>query len=363
MKTKGLVRAAVFAIASALGSFCGASEAISFDTTEQMIASEAEPSLMDYVTNDGLSGGRWYAGSEMTMLNVKATTGGIISMSFSDTTAPGVATASVRNTGIDNLTYSPRFWIGREINDCWAVQTRFWQLNSTKLEPSPANPAIPNTGSNFATIDDLDSVKFYTLDVEAVRRFTPGAWKVDGTFGARHASFDSNAASTAFGVFTTGNFINVRLSNGSSFDGTGVTSAVLGRRALGDSCVSLFVGGRGSHMWGRTDSFARSVGTVASSPSAPLVGAATVTRANAEGTMDIIEMQIGLQWDLEMRCIPANAFFRAGFEGQYWKLTGRPTGGAGFGGTIGEITTNSFASADLGEARLVGGVLGVGLNW
>ena len=38
-------------------------------------------------------------------------------------------------------------------------------------------------------------------------------------------------------------------------------------------------------------------------------------------------------------------------------------GGAGFGGTIGELTTNSFASAGIGGAHLVGLSLGTGFTW
>jgi hypothetical protein len=47
-------------------------------------------------------------------------------------------------------------------------------------------------------------------------------------------------------------------------------------------------------------------------------------------------------------------FFRTTFEYQNWSIHGLPTGGAGFGGTIGELTTNSFASAGIGRANLVG---------
>lgn len=57
------------------------------------------------------------------------------------------------------------------------------------------------------------------------------------------------------------------------------------------------------------------------------------------------------------------AFFRAAVEYQMWDVDGPPTGGAGFGGTIGELTTNSFASAGLGGANMVGLALGAGFTW
>ena len=116
-------------------------------------------------------------------------------------------------------------------------------------------------------------------------------------------------------------------------------------------------------MGGFTNSFGRADGTVASSPSAPLVGAATVTRARAEAELDIIEYQVGMQWEFPLQSLPVTAFFRTAFEYQMWDIDGKPTGGAGFGGTIGEITTNSFASAGIGSANLAGLALATGFTW
>ncbi|HEX4412110.1 MAG TPA: hypothetical protein VH107_00690 [Lacipirellulaceae bacterium] len=48
---------------------------------------------------------------------------------------------------------------------------------------------------------------------------------------------------------------------------------------------------------------------------------------------------------------------------QNWDIDGKPTSGVGFGGTIGEITTNSFASAGLGGMVVQGVTLGTGLRW
>jgi hypothetical protein len=116
-------------------------------------------------------------------------------------------------------------------------------------------------------------------------------------------------------------------------------------------------------MRGQTDSYGRADGTIASSPSAPLVGAATVTRRDAEAELDIIEYQVGLQLDVPLQVLPVNAFFRTAFEYQMWDIDGFPTGGAGFGGTIGELTTNSFASAGIGHANLVGLAIATGFTW
>jgi hypothetical protein len=102
---------------------------------------------------------------------------------------------------------------------------------------------------------------------------------------------------------------------------------------------------------------------VASSPSAPLVGAATVTRNNAKSDLQIAEIQVGVEWDYALECIPANFFFRTAYEYQDWNIVGPPTGGAGFGGTIGELTTNSFSAAGLGDMQLNGLTFATGLTW
>jgi hypothetical protein len=308
----------------------------------------------------------WFAGTEMTIMNVNARSGGIITASFTDTTAPGVATQSVLDgNGVnDQVAYAPRIWVGRQFGEKWAVAGRFWNLQCMEqIAPPAANAAIPAVGTNFATIFETDTARLQTEDIELIRSFRPGKWKIDGTLGARHAQIGTRSDFLAFGVFTTDNFVNLTLQNGFSFEGSGGTSAIYARRQIGDSPLSFFGSFRGSYIGGHSNSFGRSDGTVADSPSAPLVGAATVTRNRADGELDIFEYQVGLQFDFRLRRLPVNAFFRTAFEYQNWDIDAPPTGGAGFGGTIGELTTNSFASAGIGAAHLYGVVLGTGFTW
>ncbi len=309
-------------------------------------------------------GGYWFAGVEATMLQADVTSGGIITASFSDTTAPGVSTAAfVDGDGLDKFAFAPRIWIGRQFNERWGLVGRYWDLSAATLHRPDENPNIPNTGANFATIEQSDNARLFTGDIELVRSIDTWGWKLDATGGVRVAHVDASSDFLAFGVFTTGNFINLTLQNGFEFDGVGGTSALIGRRQLGDSPFSLFLGGRFSYLGGYTDSFGRSDGTVASSPSAPLVGAATVRRDGARAHATISELQAGLQADYPLAFLPASVFFRSAVEYQVWEINGKPTGGAGFGGTIGELTTNSFASAGLGDAHLIGVSLAVGINW
>ena len=320
-------------------------------------------------------GGFWFAGAEATALQSVVRTGGSIRASFSDTTAPGVSTAAfLDGDGLDDFAYGPRVWVGRQFNEKWGFVGRYWNLSGNSLHRPDLNPNIPNVGSNFATFEQGDTASLYTADLEFIRSFEPGAWKVDAMGGIRAAHMDARSDFLGFGVFTTGNFINLTLQNGMEFDGVGGTGGLLARRRIGDSPFSLVLGGRYSYLGGYTEAFGRSSGTVASSPSAPLVGAATVTRDGARAHASISEFQAGLQADYPLAFIPASAFIRTTFEYQNWGIHGKPTGGAGFGGTIGDLTTNSFAVAGMAplpgdprhgraDAHLVGVAFAVGLNW
>jgi hypothetical protein len=304
----------------------------------------------------------WYAGTEVTFLGYRATTGGRITITLNDVTTAGTDVSLVSDR-VQDFGYAPRVWFGRQFGEKWGVQARYWTMDDFHTGTPGAPPGFV-TLPNFSTETEVGHARLYTIDIEGVRHFTPGRWKLDGTIGARHASFVADTNVTVFGVVTTGNFINLFLANGLKFDGTGATASLLGRRQIGDSHASLVLGARASQLWGRTDSFARVAGAVADSPSAPLVGAATVTRNNAIAEMTIAEFQVGVQWDWELEVLPMNAFFRTAFEYQHWNIDGLPTGGAGFGGTIGDLTTNSFSSASAqGDAHLYGLSIATGFTW
>ena len=304
----------------------------------------------------------WFSGVEMTFMQYDARTGGRINLSYDDSGTAGVDYSIRDGNNSEGLAYTPRIWFGRQFGEKWGIVVRYWNLSDFDTHRPELVPGQVNL-PNFATKTEFDRARLYTFDVEAVRSFTPGDWKVDGTIGVRQASILADAKIDTFGVFTTGNFVNLSLSNGFRFDGAGVTSALTGRRQIGGTNASLILGARASHMWGHTDSFGRVAGSVASSPSAPLVGAATVTRNNAVAEMTIAEFQVGIQWDFALESLPMTTFFRTTFEYQNWSVNGPPTGGAGFGGTIGTLTTNSFSRAGLGEAQLYGLGLAAGFTW
>ena len=381
MRTNGLVGSLIIGLALA-GHGQGA------DQTDSAISSEIreaafddsgggdQPAIGCECSNPPIAGDGWQelligscayhvdVGTEFTALHVHTLTGGRITLSLTDTTAPGVATVSTKDeSGVDDWGYAPRVWLGAQITNKWGVRGRYWRLSDTDVHFPDLTPGTTPTGTNFATIFTTDHMDAWTSDVEVVRSDEVWGFKFDGFVGGRHAFFETDSDLLAFGVFTTGNFVNLTLQNGSSFNGTGVTYGGSVRRQLFFSHLYGFGGVRASHLDGLSTSFGRADGTVASSPSAPLVGAATVTRNGADATMDIFEVQAGLEYEWCLHEIPANFFFRIAYEYQKWNIDGLPTGGAGFGGTIGELTTNSFASAGLGDMTLHGVSIGTGLTW
>lgn len=303
----------------------------------------------------------WFGGVEMTFLKINANQRGVISLSFDDSDTAGTDFQAQPVSGLDSFAYAPRMWIGRQFGDHWGTAVRFWSVNDFDLGPTEAvNPPLPN----FATILTQSQAALYSIDLDLIRSFGDGdVWKIDTMFGARYASYSSRAEVFAFGVFTTGNFVNLTLQNHSSFAGTGPTMAIQGRRRIGDSPCFFVIGARGSHLWGERTDQARAAGTVASSPSAPLVGAATVTRAGDSTFMNVVEGQMGFQWEYELFDSQVNAFVRAMAEYQLWTVGGGNTGGAGFGGTIGDLTTNSFAATGAGAVNLYGVSFAAGFTW
>jgi len=179
--------------------------------------------------------GFWFAGAEATLLQTIVRSGGHITASFSDTTAPGVATIAFRDgNGINRFGYAPRIWIGRQLTENWGIVGRYWDMTTVRSRFPDLNPAIPNVGTNFATFNETDHARLYTGDIELVRRLDALGWKVDAMGGVRRAHVGVNSDFLGFGVFTTGNFINLTLQNGFTFtvQAARVLCSVAGRSAI-----------------------------------------------------------------------------------------------------------------------------------
>lgn len=371
MKANGLVFRGALAVPLLFASICYAQD-VELVSIEQALATSSdltstfEDSSVETVAfHNHMRRGKnpfWFAGVDMLFAGVDADSGGRITASFNDNTTVGTEISFNTGTGLDDFAYAPRIVLGRQFNEDWGLAVRYFHLsdNLTRFPTlTPGTVPLPT----FGTYTETNTANMDVLDLEAVRSFYRGKTKIDASLGARHAAYDAQSLFHAFGVITTGNFVNLNLSNGNDFDGTGIVGGLALRRQIGESPFQVFLSGRSSMLWGHTDSFGRSAGTVVSNPSTPLSGAATVSRNNAESTLDLNEFQFGGQFDFALRNVPAQAFFKVAVEYQFWDIDGPPTGGAGFGGTIGDLTTNSFASAGLGNAQVVGLVLGTGFTW
>lgn len=371
--TKGLVRIAAAALAAALTLPCCAaeestraglqSEFVTFATEDLAVDSYTAEADDCYCSDCSVS--HWIAGTEVTFLGIDARSGGRVTLTLDDSDTAGTDASFRDGDGIENFSYAPRIWIGRQFGERWGTVVRFWQLTDYETTLPERTPGTTQL-TNFATFGATNHAQLQTFDIEGIRTFTPGRWKLDGSLGARYGSFDVDSAVTGFGVFTSGNFINLAFSNGTQFSGTGITGGLLARRQLGNSCAHVFLGARGSALWGLSDSFSRTVGTVAASPNAPLVGAATVTRNNAVASATIAELQVGLELDFQLHPWPVHAFFRTAFELQHWDIDTLPTGGTGFGGTISDLTVNGFSSINSPlrpDAQLYGVSIATGFTW
>jgi hypothetical protein len=128
-------------------------------------------------------------------------------------------------------------------------------------------------------------------------------------------------------------------------------------------------------LWGPTETAAETgvLTTLTSTDPDAVASAGSVNGAStvANDTMFIGEIQLGLEWDYALRCLPANAFCRLAVEYQRWSTgTGysQANSFAGSGidnsGTITQATLgDAFAVADAPELDLVGLAVSTGLTW
>jgi hypothetical protein len=300
----------------------------------------------------------WYAGVEAVFLapNFKHT-----NISF-EATDMIESVSDVYQTDVgtveNNLYASPRLWIGVQ-GPRWGLVGRYWQLEAAEV----AFGAL-SAGSGSIVQDRLDA---YTVDLEVVRRFCHRDWKWDLGFGVRHAAFDRDLAVSPLSTLNAGGggatIIGTQFAS-SQFAGTGLTLGLGGRRPIRCGCAStlnLFWGLRGSVLWGDVDNWAEQTIGVSSG-----LGAITVSelaQSTLEDDMFIGEVQVGLQWEYCLQCLPATAFFRTAFEYQGWDANG---GEARIDTFIdGSPLTTSVSSTSSSDAvmDLVGFSIGTGLTW
>jgi hypothetical protein len=270
---------------------------------------------------------------------------------------PPTATFASDATSIDhNLLIGPRVWLG--VQGCkWGMIGRYWNLADTASSVSPPVP-----GYGVTQLGATDSFRAYYADLEATRSFCLGGWSTTGSFGVRYAALDLNntLSSSVFSVL--GEYAGASSSSRLGFDGTGLTMGLWGSKQIHPcSCWNWFFSGRASILWGNSSSYAMTQATTSD-----ILGAATsVDAAYAKGGGDLFigELQYGIQWERQLKCIPSRAFFRIAGEYQYWDASNATRAGA-FSGAVTPIST-AFAVAESNSVLfdLVGFTIGAGLTY
>jgi hypothetical protein len=267
-----------------------------------------------------------------------------------------LATNSQAGTVDGNLLVAPRLTLG--FQGCrWGLYGRYWYADNWASGYSPTDP----TSIGVGTIS-FDGFRAYTVDLEVQRRFYAGCWTLAGCLGARYAQVDNDRLLTG-NIFSDIDAVSTRSFTTQQFSGAGLTWGFWGTRPVCcDSPLKYFVANRYSYIWGNVDAAAETNAQVinAIGDSAASFNGAL---ASGQGNLFIAELQLGLQWDAELRCFPARAFVRGALEYQYWDVS------AGV-----EASSNSFAFLDgvggdtTASARdllfnLIGITLGAGITF
>lgn len=230
----------------------------------------------------------------------------------------------------------PRLWLAYEGARCWGARVRYWEfhyLDSIHCDCAPS-------------ADSHAGLRNWVFDAELTRRFGSCACSVLASFGYRYASYDLSEQQ----FLDNGLLQTVESSFHRDGHSSGLIGGLEGRHRIGHSPLAFVWGLRGSVGWG--DVFARSSahagqwqdggGVFASASAEAFAGGRGVSeqanaqtiivdgaiarsdadaRASARSADDlyIFEMQLGLEYSRQLRCISRRLFVRTMFEYQHWK--------------------------------------------
>jgi hypothetical protein len=253
----------------------------------------------------------------------------------------------------DDLFVAPRIWVGAK-RDCWGVGARYWTMEQTNvaLDPIMLDPDY------FTASGAMES---YTIDLEVTRDFC--AWSTDMqlALGARYGWLAANEVVNS-GALDTGVLSTASAMSARQFGGTGLTLALQGTRPLRSCCnLNLFWNFRGSVLWG--DGLAAAATTASAVSGGGSAAAGDFAVAGDSGALFIGEVQLGLQYERQLKCAPCIAFVRGAFEYQYWDSNANVFAGAVSTANVGGIGSGALATAGTMQMDLYGFTLGTGLMW
>jgi hypothetical protein len=314
----------------------------------------------------------WVAGVEASFLwpDLNSKDGAIFG--FEDEAQESEVWHSSFSDGVDSMYLTPRIWLG--IQGCaWGANVRYWHLRACEGSADSALgddngwghsdwgwDAVPEVG-----YFDNNCLDAYTIDLEVNRRFCLHDCAMQASFGVRYGSVDHSESIVGTALGDDARFISYAQSSRYSH-GTGIVLGLYGRKPLFPcSCVHWFYNARWSALWGPTGTSAETFAAVMADGSS--AGSVNGASTRVSDTMYIGEIQLGLEWNYALRCLPANAFFRAALEYQRWD------GGTGYSesASFAEYTDDNDFSSEISaytsaaepQMDLVGITIGTGLTW
>ncbi|MCX7394275.1 MAG: hypothetical protein NTW75_09130 [Planctomycetales bacterium] len=260
---------------------------------------------------------------------------------------------------------APRIWGGFGIGSTpLFVQFQYWQLGGNDVSnPATATPSGATIGSSSGTLD----LKAFDFELGNVFCLDAINSTLTVTYGGRQTQWGQS--SSAVGGEFGSNFLDYSTAAGSSvseFKGLGLTSSYLLSHQVGCSNWSVFAMNRNSWIWGNQSSSSVTSAQTAIADGSGMSSAGAFNMAfgdNTSSTMWISEIQAGTQWQKQLECMNATAFFRIALEFQYWD-TNSDSSASTFS-AVGTESTNAYATADGGplDMTLFGLALSTGLSF
>jgi hypothetical protein len=256
----------------------------------------------------------------------------------------------------DGFIITPRLTLGFQGAE-WGLQARYWRMNEPQIGVSAYYPS---------DVGNFGQTEFYaeTIDLELTRLMQFCCSSAEFTIGVRYGRLNQvngiSEVQSLDGSTYTGSVLA-----GLDFSGFGLTTSLSGRRPVGCCNANLFYSLRGSVLFEQGgSSFVKTAASYTNNVDVSSGSDNGALACASSSSLFISEAQVGVEWDYALQCMPANAFFRVGFEYQNWTTCGFVPGtsesyaGAAPGATI-------TASGRIGNAcvNLVGLNIGTGITW
>ena len=275
---------------------------------------------------------------------------GTIGVATTDTTV--VAGQTMNDS---DFTLSPRITLGVQ-GECWGVLIRYWRLQTGTVDPE-----LGHTADGLAC-DSLFRAE--TLDLE-LTRLLDGDCKENMfrlSFGFRYAQLKEAASLSYSELLDDTIWYHSSVFTQHEFSGPGLTVGLQGFHQVNCSNFYLFFDARASLIIDNTASnYVATRAYVGSDEGSPH-GDENVSSGSAN--LFIGELQLGGQWNLPLKCLPANAFVRFAFEYQYW---GFSNAGGAEQRSEAPIEASTLFAAGQSDGNthidLVGFNIGTGLTW